>query len=480
MLSSEAQPFARTGGLGDVLGSLPGALRAEGVDATVMLPGFRGALARLDEQPEHTAFVPVSSRTERVDFHRVSRSDVPVVVVRADRYFDRDHLYGPPGGAYDDNAERFVVFCRAALEWLRHQSPPPDVLHAHDWQAALAIAFLRANAAVYPELAAIRTVLTIHNLAYQGRFWAPDWHLLNLDPGYFTPEFLEFYGEINFLKAGMVFADALTTVSPRYAREIQTPAFGEGLDGVVRDRADRLHGIANGIDYAVWNPATDPHIPATFDAANLAGKTRCRAALQRELGLPVDEHVPLLAMITRLATQKGADLALAALPDWLRRRAVQLVVLGNGDPGLEHAMRTLASSHPESVATRIGFDDPLAHRIEAGADLFLMPSRFEPCGLNQLYSLRYGTIPVVHAVGGLDDTVTEFDAAAGTGNGFKFGEFSVGALDHALQRAIAAWSDPAQRARLRHNGMTADHSWADSARRYRALYDDLLRPVRFH
>lgn len=479
MLASEAYPFARTGGLGDVVGALPAALRAEGVDVTVLLPGFRSVLARAGGGASEAAYVAVSSRTERVDFQTAAGAPYPLVVVRADHRFDRDHLYGPPGDAYGDNAERFVLFCRAALEWLRLQPTPPDVLHVHDWQAALAPVFLRANGAVYPELASVRTVLTIHNLAYQGRFWAPDWHLLNLDPGYFTPDFLEFYGEIDFLKGGLVFADAITTVSPRYAQEIQTPAFGEGLDGVVRSRAGQLHGIVNGIDVEGWDPTADPHLPATFSAAAPAGKVRCRTALQHELGLAVRDDVPLVAMITRLATQKGADLAFAVVPEWVRRGAVQLAILGNGDPGLEAWAQHLAASHPGAIATRIGFDEALSHRLEAGADLFLMPSRFEPCGLNQLYSLRYGTIPVVHAVGGLDDTVEEFDPAAGTGNGFKFAPFTREALEDALHRAVGAWHEPVHRDRLRRNGMAEDHSWRRSARAYRELYASLLAPTRY-
>lgn len=474
MLASEVQPYARTGGLGDVLGALPQALREQGVAVTVCLPGYPSALAVASPAAaSQVVYAPVSSRTEPVEMLRLDDRGVDVVLARADRYFHRDYLYGPPHGAYADNPERFVIFCRAVLEWLRTLPTPPDVLHAHDWQAALALAFLRANTA-YPELARTRTVFTIHNLAYQGRFWAEDWHLLNLDRHYFSTEFLEYYGEINFLKAGLVFADVLTTVSPRYALEIQTPAFGEGLDGLLRARGHQLHGILNGIDYGLWNPLHDAHLPAHFDAHSLDGKGACKLALQAEVGLPMRPELPLVAMITRLAEQKGIGLAFAALPALLDQDQLQLVLLGNGDPWMEDQARGLAQRYPDRVAVRIGFDDPLAHRIEAGADLFLMPSRFEPCGLNQLYSLRYGTIPVVHAVGGLDDTVDQFDPNTCRGTGFKFSHFAVEPLRAALHSALAAWANPTHRTALIRNAMASDFSWDRSAQAYRTLYQQLI------
>ena len=296
MLSPEVYPYAKTGGLADVLAALPPALAAAGVEVTVCVPGYRSALRAAGTPASGTRLhAPIASRMEPAEMVRVPGAPVPTVLLRADRYFDRDGLYGEGGQDYPDNAERLAFFCRAALEWLRAEREPPDVLHVHEWQAALAPAFLRATAALYPELGRLRTVLTLHNLAFQGRFPADHWHVLNLDARYFVPEFLEFYGEINFLKAGMVFADALTTVSPRYAAEIQTPAFGEGLDGVLRARGTALRGILNGIDDAVWDPATDPHLPARYRAGDLAGKARCKRALQAELGL----ERPLAAEIGR-------------------------------------------------------------------------------------------------------------------------------------------------------------------------------------
>src|SRR5581483_5038344 len=378
MLASEAHPWAKTGGLGDVLAALPRALDAAGVTVTVCVPGYRTALRTAGHPPAARALhAPIGSRMERVDVVPVQDAGVRLVLLRADRYFDRDGLYGDGGADYADNAERFAFFCRAALEWLRTEWPPPDVLHVHDWQAALAPAFLRTSPALYPELAGMRTVATIHNLAYQGRFGWDQWHWLNLDPRFFVPDFLEFWGGVNYLKAGLVFADGLTTVSPRYAREIQTPEFGEGLDGVLRARHERLRGILNGVDYAVWNPATDPHIAAHFNPLDLAGKGRCKAALQAEVGLPAND-APLLAIVSRLAEQKGVDLLAAAMPEVLRTSDAAFVVLGSGDERYEQPLRALAAAFPTRVAVRIGFDEALAHRIEAGADVFLMPSRFEP------------------------------------------------------------------------------------------------------
>jgi starch synthase len=478
MLAPEVQPYAKTGGLADVLAALPAALGAAGVEVTVCLPGYRSALAAAHGAvPTQRLHAPIGSRMEPADVVPVPDAPVPTVLIRADRYFYRDGLYGPPGGAFGDNAERFAFFCRAALEWLRTWRPAPDVLHVHDWQTALAPAFLRASAPLYPELAEVRTVLTVHNLAYQGRFPGQDWHWLNLDPRLFVPEFLEFWGDVSYLKAGVVFAEAITTVSPRYAAEIQTPAFGEGLDGVLRARRERLRGILNGVDYREWNPAIDPYLPAPYTPLDLAGKARCKSALQREVGLPADARPALLAIVSRLAEQKGLDLLVAALPHLLERGDVQLVALGTGAEHYEAAMRALGAAYPGRAAVHVGFDEALAHRIEAGADVFLMPSRYEPCGLNQLYSLRYGTVPVVHAVGGLDDTVVEWDAATETGTGFKFTTYDPDALTAAVARAFETRLDPAAWRRLQLNGMTQDFSWERSAREYARLYGELPAPV---
>lgn len=476
MLASEAQPWAKTGGLADVLGALPRALAQDGVGITLILPAYREALVRAGAALHHRGrlWAPVSARTEPVDVLEVREAPVATLLLAAPRYFDRPGLYGTRTGDYPDNAERFVVFCRAALEWLRSWETPPQILHTHDWQTALAPAFLRANPELYPTLRAVRCVHTIHNLAYQGRFWAADWHLLNLDRRWFTPQWLEFWGDINFLKAALVFADALTTVSPRYAREIQSPERGEGLDGVLRARADRLVGITNGIDTDVWNPATDPLLPARYNADRLDGKGRCKAALQQELGLEPRPHEVLLAVISRLVVQKGIDLVVNTIPPFLATAAVQLAVLGSGDPALERSLRALAEDSPRRVALHFGFDEGLAHRLLGAADGFLMPSRYEPCGLAQMHAMRYGVVPIVHATGGLDDTVAEWDEVRGSGTGFKFSPDSPEALAAAIGRALAMYRRRDAWHRLQRNGMESDFSWARAARAYRALYASLL------
>ena len=475
MLAPEVHPYAKTGGLADVMAALPPALAAAGAEVAVCAPGYRSALQAAGPVASVLRLhAPVASRMEPAEIVSVAGAAVPTVLVCADRYFDRAGFYGEGGRDYPDNAERFAFFCRAALEWLRALDSPPDVLHLHEWQSALAPAFLRATASLYPELARTRTVLTLHNLAYQGRFPADQWHLLNLDARYFVPEFLEFYGEINYLKAGIVFADALTTVSPSYAAEIETPAFGEGLDGVLRRRHAALHGILNGIDDRLWDPATDAHLPYHYGAGDLAGKARCKTALQAEMGLTRDGDAPLLGVVSRLAEQKGFDLLAAILPRLLDSSNVQLAVLGSGEQRYERWLGELAAGFPARVAARIGFDEGLAHRIEAGADLLLMPSRFEPCGLNQLYSLRYGTVPVVHATGGLNDSVVEFEPATGTGTGFKFTSYAADDFLDALARALRTQREPALWSRLIANGMAQDFSWTRSAAAYRALYQTLI------
>ena len=474
MFAPEVHPYAKTGGLADVLAALPPALTRLGVEVSVCLPAYRSTLRGRGPFPvSQLVHAPVSSRMEPAEILAVPDARVPTFLVRADRFFDRDGLYGADGQDYGDNAERFAFFCRAALEWLRHVSPAPDILHLHDWQAALIPAFLRTTGDLYPELAATRTVLTVHNLTYQGRFPSSEWHLLNLDPRHFVPDGLEFWGDISYLKAGLLFADAITTVSPRYAEEIQTPSFGAGLDGVLRLRAARLRGILNGVDDTVWNPATDPLIPARYDREDLVGKRRCRAALQSELGLTVGPEPALLAVVSRLAEQKGLDLLAAVLPELLATRTVQFVALGSGEPRYEEMLLGLGERFPGQVAVRLGFDEALAHRIEAGADVFLMPSRFEPCGLNQLYSLRYGTVPVVHATGGLDDTVVEFDPGTGVGTGFKFTSFTPEALLAALRRALTTRREAAAWQLLVTNGMSQDFSWQRAAREYARLYSSV-------
>jgi starch synthase len=470
-LASEVAPLSKTGGLGDVLGALPAALAAAGDAVAVVSPRY-GSIDphRLGFQPRHLA---VRVRGEATTVWARYRGRLTQYLVEHERYFgSRRSLYAEHGHEYGDNAERFAWFCRAALEVPGAFGHRPAVVHLNDWQTALAAWLLRHDHASNPALARARSVFTIHNLAYQGSYSKELLPALGLPWELFRPEGVEFHDRINLMKAGLVFADAVTTVSPTYAQEITTPEGGEGLDGVLRTRAGKLYGILNGIDAAEWDPATDPHLPAHFDAHRLAGKASCKRALQEELGLPARADVPLVGLVGRLADQKGIDLLLAALPDLLRRD-LQVAVLGSGRPDWEAALQQAAHHHGQRLAVRIGFDEGLAHRIEAGSDLFLMPSRFEPCGLNQLYSLRYGTVPVVRRVGGLADTVQDFDGWK-HGTGFVFTDYDHRALVTAVRRALELFRDKRAWHAMMRRGMALDHSWAQSAERYRALYRALV------
>jgi starch synthase len=477
LVSPEIAPFAKTGGLGDVLGSLPQALAELGVRVSLILPAYRSVLLGGFplEDTEVRFTVPVSDRREegRLLKTRVG-SDITVYFIRADRYFDREYFYGTPEGDYPDNAERFVFFCRAALEVLKLD--PPHILHANDWESALAIAFLKAQPDLYPELAATKTVLTIHNLGYQGLFWGLDWHLLNLDRSLFTPHYLEFYGKINFLKGGIVFADAVTTVSPTYAEEIQTAEQGFGLDGVFHERAANLVGILNGVDYDVWNPETDPSIAKNYSLKNLSGKRMCKIDLQQNFCLSQNPDIPVIGMVSRLTAQKGVDLLEKALDDLLSRNC-QLVLLGAGDKSYQDFFSQIPDRYPGKVGVQIGFSESSAHKIIAGSDLLLMPSRYEPGGLTQLYGLKYGTIPIVRATGGLKDTVEEFQPKTGRGHGFVFGPYEVWSFLEAIDRALISFHQKDEWTMLMGNAMAADFSWARSARVYLDLYRRLASQV---
>ena len=417
--------------------------------------------------------VPISNRREEGLLLKTKMGNaISVYLIRADKYFDRDYLYGTPDGDYPDNAERFTFFARAALEVLKHN--PPSVLHAHDWQSALAITFLKAQPHLYPELSPIKTVLTVHNLGYQGLFWHWDWHLLNLDWKFFTPRYLEFYGKINFLKGGIVFADGITTVSPTYAEEIKTSEQGFGLEGVFQERAASLVGILNGVDYSVWNPSSDPLIIKPYSSNNLSGKKACKADLQRVFSLPENPDIPLIGMVSRLTAQKGFDLLEKALGELLSRD-LQFVLLGTGDRQYQDFFQQASGRYQGKIAVQITFDESLAHKIIAGADLFLMPSRYEPGGLTQMYSLKYGTIPIVRATGGLKDTIQEFDPDTGKGNGFVFSSYEVRDLLGAVDRALELFPRRTQWRTLVKNAMAADFSWDRSARIYLDLYQKLLR-----
>ena len=476
LASSEVAPFAKTGGLADVAGALPKALHALGHDVRVILPKYRAVDAEkhrlrllLPRLP-----VPIAWTVENAAVWEGGIGDVPVYFVEQDSYFDREGLYQVEGRDYPDNAERFAFFSRATLEASRALDFIPSVYHLNDWQTALVPAYLRTVLRNDRALANAGMLFTVHNLGYQGLFRPAALAQADLPRELFTPSGMEFYGKANFLKAGLLWSDLINTVSRKYSQEIQTEEFGCGLEGVLQARATDVHGILNGIDYEDWHPSHDRFLTARFSKDALAGKAACKADLQQAFGLPVQADVPLLAVISRLAEQKGIDLVAEAL-DALFALDTQLVLLGTGEPALHKAFEAAKVKHPARLGLKLGFDVALSHKIEAGADLFLMPSRYEPCGLNQMYSLVYGTIPVVRATGGLDDTIQRFDPKTGQGNGFKFAAATTEALLAAVREAVLLYRQPKRWARLVQNAMAGDFSWERSARAYVALYEAIVK-----
>jgi starch synthase len=466
-------PYAKTGGLADVLGALPRALAGLGHEVTVVLPRYRAIDPEKFGLARWLRTIPVAVGDERLQvgvFEGMPPGGrVRLFLVDHPPSFDREGLYGLPGGGdFPDNARRFAILGAAALAIADAHGTPPELLHGHDWQAGPALVYAR-RAARPP-----RSVFTIHNLAYQGLVPESVVDELGLGREHYHPEGFEYYGQVSLLKAGLTLADRITTVSPTYAEEIQTPEQGVGFDGLLRARRAQLTGILNGADYDVWSPERDQHLPAHYSAAEPAGKKACKAALQRELGLPLRPQVPLCGSISRLTDQKGFDLVAGVLPSLLEGD-VQYVVLGTGDPAIERSLAALAKRYPGKLAVRIDYDEGLAHRIEAGADLYVMPSRYEPCGLNQLYSLRYGTPPVVRATGGLDDAIVDYDARSATGTGFKFTPYTREALGEAWRRALLAYHSGTDFAQLIRRAMQQDFSWNASARRYAELYAQLAR-----
>jgi starch synthase len=465
MVSSEAAPFAKTGGLADVVGSLPKALRSFGHEAAVVLPRY----GKIDLKGLRRVFdyLPVWLGSERYDTSVWLGSDAPLTyLIDCPALFDRPGFYGEAGIDYPDNHIRFAAFAKAALAVARNVFRA-DLLHCHDWQSGLVPVYLRSRYRLDPTFIGIPVLFTIHNLGYQGLFPRTALAQVGLDDTVFGPDGLEFFRQVSYIKGGIAYSDAINTVSPTYAREIQTPELGFGLDGALRARADVLGGILNGVDYADWSPEHDPHLPATYSAPDLGGKAVCKLALLEEFGLPADAmNRPLAGIVSRFTRQKGADLIAEAAPI-MATEGVSLVALGTGEPEYEDIFRSMAAENPGRIAVRIGFDNALAHRIEAGSDIFLMPSRYEPCGLNQIYSLRYGTVPVVRATGGLDDTIDEE-------TGFKFAEYSGAALLGALRDAAAAYADRERWQAMMQRGMGRDYSWKASAGEYSALYSRLL------
>ena len=474
--TSEIAPWVKTGGLGDVAAGLPPALAAQGADVRVLVPRYP---ALIDAFPfaRHLGHLPsLGGQLPPADVFEALSGDVTLWLLDCPELFDRpgNPYLGPEGSDWLDNHLRFGLLSRVAARLASTASPldwRPDILHCHDWQTGLAPYYLR-----FQESGGAATILTIHNLAFQGAFSSDVMGELNLSSADWHIDGVEYYGRMSFLKAGLRHADALTTVSPTYAREIQQAAEGMGLQGLLTDRAAYLTGILNGIDDVLWNPATDPHLAATYTRARLAGKARCKTALQRQMGLAERTDCPLFGVVSRLTHQKGLDLV-AAIGAVLVALPAQIAVLGSGDKVLEAAFRELAAHHPGQAAVTIGFDEALAHRIEAGADIFLMPSRFEPCGLNQMYSLAYGTPPLVRATGGLADTVVNFSEAGladGSANGFVFTDATPETIFGTAERAANIWQDRKRWKKLQQNAMAGDFGWNGPARRYLDLYRSLM------
>lgn len=484
LASSEAVPFSKTGGLADVSSALAKALSAAGHTVTLVVPYYpqlqkqNGGVPLATTGQPLTVWVGNKPVTGNVYWGELPGSDATVLFVDQPDYFDRPALYGDANGDYPDNCERFCFFSRAVMEACRTLVLRPDILHANDWQTALIPALLDAEYRSQPGFERTGSVFTIHNLAYQGHFWHWDFPLTGLDWRYFNLHQMEHWGGLNLLKTGITFADKVTTVSPTYAWEITTPLGGMGLDGVLAGRGDDLVGILNGIDLDEWNPATDAFLPANFDASNVFEiKPRCKEALQRELNLPTRADLPLFGMVSRMADQKGFDL-IATASEQLLQLDAQFCFLGSGDPRYEGLVKHLANSAPDKVAAVIGFDNGLAHRIEAGSDAFLMPSRFEPCGLNQLYSLAYGTVPIVRAVGGLKDTVVDASPKnlfLGEATGFRFNDYDAASLLQAIHRAVDTFPKKNLWHQLVRTGMSQDFSWAKSAKQYEEIYRQARR-----
>ena len=471
-VASESVPYSKTGGLADVVGALPKALASLGHEIEVFLPRYKITRPGPVVPGAGSITVPLSGGFKFASIQIAGEANgVRTYLMDCPEYFDRDQLYMAGGKDYPDNAQRFAAFSMAALEFLKRSATPPAVIHCHDWQSALVPVYLHSLYAKDPFYGKTSVLFTIHNIGYQGLFPPEIMSEISIDKGLFKIEGLEYYGKVNLLKGGIVFSDYVSTVSQKYAQEIQTDEFGCGLEGVLRSRADRLAGILNGVDYEDWNPATDKLIQANYNPGEMKGKKICKKLLLQTMGAQnPDLDRPVLGIVSRFVQQKGFDL-IAQVAGELMREDLYIAALGTGEPEYEELFRSLSAKYPDKVLVRVGYDNTLAHQIEAGADMFLMPSRYEPCGLNQIYSMKYGTVPVVRATGGLDDTVQPFDGEKGTG--FRFRQYSPVALLACLQRAIATFRDRNAWLRLQQNCMQEDFSWAQSARKYADLHESL-------
>lgn len=475
LASGEVHPYSKTGGLADSVGAFAKALVKAGHEVGVVTPLHRGILDRFpDIRPMDWRFdLPLGSRRSKAElFVAEPINGLTVYFIRKPEFFERAGVYGENGVDYPDNGERFIFFCKCVTNLARYLPWKAEIVHVHDWHSGLVPLMILQQSRSDKWNDAPGVCLTIHNLAYQGVFARTTFELTNLPAGFFGPEYAEFYGQMNCLKAGIATVDAITTVSPRYAREITTAEFGCGLDGLLRKRQEVLTGILNGVDYDEWQTTQNPFLTQNYSSRDLTGKAACKSALQAELNLPVDPSIPLFGVVTRLADQKGIDIALGALEEMLNAK-MQFVLLGSGAGWCEQAFQELARRHAGKTAVRIGYDHSLAHRIESACDFYLMPSRFEPCGLNQMYSLRYGTVPIVRRTGGLDDTVVDILDDAQSANGIKFSDYSASALAKAMRKALVLFEDAELLQNYRRNGMAQDFSWDSSVGKFIELYRQL-------
>ncbi len=475
-VASEAMPLAKTGGLADVTGSLPHALLELGHQIAVIIPYYRRLIDHAGysiESCQLSLSIKIDNHLRTVPLHQINLHGVQYILVEQDDLYDRDGLYGPPGTDWPDNLLRYLLFCRAVLQGTAELFDHVDIFHCHDWQTGMLPLLLRKQYQHLPQISRAHCVYTIHNLAYQGLFGAQWIPRLGLPPEAFQPEGYEFFGQINCMKAGIAATDVITTVSATYAEEIVRPQYGCGLEGFLSQRQDRISGIVNGLDLETWNPATDKFLIKNFNAEQPQGKTLCKAALQRECGFKLTRTSPLLAVVSRLAEQKGISMLIDSLPKWLKT-GCQIVILGSGNPDYEDQLRTIAELHPQQLHFTSGFNDPLAHRIYAGSDLFIMPSIFEPCGLGQLIAMRYGSIPVVRRTGGLADTVIDPAESAPTATGFLFDQADAEALQQCLERALTCYHLDDTWKSMVFNAMHRDSSWNVSAAQYEKIYLGLI------
>ncbi|MDD5644838.1 MAG: glycogen synthase GlgA [bacterium] len=477
LAASEISPFAKTGGLADVVGSLPRELKKLGHDIRLIMPLY-GAVQKNfknieDCRKPFEMTVGDNNYGGNIHVYKTS-SGFPVYFIKNDILYARDGLYGNRIGNYKDNSSRFIFFCRSVIKACELLDFQPHIIHCNDWQTGLIPAYIKVKETENPFFKNTKTLYTIHNLAYQGAFWHFDMKLTGLPWSVFNSEGLEFFGMINFMKSGIFFSDAISTVSKNYSREIQTEQYSFGMEGILKKRKKDLFGITNGVDYSEWNPETDKHIRENYSVMNMAGKKNCKKDILEEFSLSCPENTPVIGLVSRLAEQKGLDLLIEAIPEILNTGAV-IVLLGNGDDKYHSMLCRLSNAYRNKLSVKLEFSEPLAHKIEAGCDFFLMPSRYEPCGLNQIYSLKYGTIPIVSATGGLDDTILNYNPLTGTGNGFKFKKYTKEALLEKIAEALEITKDEKHKSQIIKNAMNCDFSWSKSAKQYDELYKKIVK-----